>query len=239
MLRLVQPMLLAALLAPALVAQQTTAPDSTVGDSLPAAAGQHDWRMLPLYAGFLAALAVAPPAIFLVPGLLTADSSRALPNHYLAAYFMGGVIGGDAPSSWTHSENLDVQRGHLYASLSMDHFYRQEHLRYQTLRAGYLFLPKPGMSGGLTVGYRNVSGTRGEDALLIGLPLTGGGQLAALRFEPIYVISDAGVSWTYRCQLEMYFLPKPLFAGILGEAKPLRQDGPYRGTVGLMFGVRR
>lgn len=63
--------------------------------------------------------------------------------------------------------------------------------------------------------------------------------MAALRFEPIYVMSDAGVSWTYRCQAEIYLLPKPLFAGFLVEAKPLRQGGPYQGTLGLLFGVRR
>jgi hypothetical protein len=196
--------------------------------------------MLPMFAGLFTALAVAPPALFLVPGLLTPDTTRALPNHYVAAYFMGGGIGGeDAPDSWTHSENFDALRGHLYASLSVEHFYRRERLQYQTVRAGYLFRPNRGVTGGVTVGYRCASGTGGEDAVLIGLPITGGGQVASLRFEPIYAMSRAGVSWTYRFEAEVYLLPKPLFAGLLAEAKPLRQGGPYQGTIGLLFGVRR
>lgn len=238
MLRLAKPMVLAALLAPPLVAQQSTPPDSTVRDSLPPA-NPHDWRILPGFAGLFTALVVAPPALFLMPGLLTPDSTRALPDRYVAAYFMGGGIGEDAPSSWTHSENLDVLRGHLYASLSVEHFYHRERVQYQTIRVGYLFRPNRGVTGGVTVGYRQVSGNGGEDAVLIGLPITGGGQVATLRFEPIYAISRAGVSWTYRVQAEIYLLPKPLFTGVVIEAKPLRQGGPYQGTLGLLFGVRR
>jgi hypothetical protein len=63
-----------------------------------------------------------------------------------------------------------------------------------------------------------------------------GGREGAARFESAYVISREGVSWTYRIQAEAYLLPTPLFAGLVVEAKPLRQGGPYLGTVALLFG---
>jgi hypothetical protein len=238
-MRLMRPMALATLLAQPLVAQQSpTPPDSVAADSVPTA-GPHDWRLLPALAALGVVLAAAPPALFLVPNTTKPDSTRVLPDNYLAAYVTGGGIGENAPSSWTHSENLDLLRGHLYASLSIEHFQVREHLRYESIRAGYLFRPKRGFAGGLTLGYRRVSGRGGQDAAVIALPLMAGGREGAARFESAYVISREGVSWTYRLQAEAYLLPKPLFAGLVVEAKPLRQGAPYLGTVALLFGARR
>jgi hypothetical protein len=195
--------------------------------------------MVSALAGAFVAIVAAPPALFLVPGLLTPDSTRALPTHYAAAYLTGGGIGQDAPSAWTHSENLEIVRDPVFAAASLEHFYTQERLRFWSIRAGYLFRPHRGVAGGITLGYRGVAGSRGQDAVLIGLPIVGGSQLAAVRIEPVYAVSRAGVSWTFRFQGEVYLLPRPLLAGLIAEAKPLWQGGPYQGSVGVLFGVRR
>jgi hypothetical protein len=52
-------------------------------------------------------------------------------------------------------------------------------------------------------------------------------------------MTSAGVSWTFRFQGDFYFLPRPMLAGLLIEAKPLWQGGPYQGTVAGMLGVMR
>jgi hypothetical protein len=238
MLRLLHAMVFAALLWTTLPAQQSEASDSTAEDSLPQR-GPHDWRMVPVLAGAVVVFAAAPPALFLVPGLLTPDSTRALPTQYMAAYLTGGRIGHDAPSSWTHSENLEIIRGHLFGAVSLEHFSTQERLQFRSIRAGYLFRPNRGVAGGVTLGYRSVTGTRGQDAVLIGLPMSAGSEWAAMRLEPIYAVSGAGVSWTFRWQVDCYFLPRPMLAGLLVEAKPLWQGGPYQGAIALILGVRR
>jgi hypothetical protein len=238
MLRLTRATFLTALLAAPLKAQDAAAPDSTTQDSL-SQAGPHNWRMLPAFAGLSLAFVVAPPALFLIPGLLTPDSTRTLPTHHVAAYLAGGGIGDGAPNSWTHSENIEVIQGHLFASASLEHLYTQQRLRFGTIRAGYLFRPNPGLAGGFTLGYRSVAGSRGEDAVLIGFPLAAGGEKVAVRVEPIYAVSRAGVSWTFKVQGDFHILPKPLFTGMLVEAKPLWQDGPYQGVVAVLFGIMR
>jgi hypothetical protein len=129
--------------------------------------------------------------------------------------------------------------GHLYASASIEHFRVRERLRYYAVRAGYLFRPMSGFAAGLTVGYRSVSGGGGQDAATLSLPFMRGWEEVAIRFEPTYVISRAGVSWTYRVQGEFYGLPDPLFAGFVVDGKPLRQHGPYLATLALLVGVRR
>jgi hypothetical protein len=196
--------------------------------------------MLPAMVGFGLVMAVAPPVLLLPRSLMkNADSTLILPNSSVTLYLTGGGIGEKWPSSWTNSEHLEVRWGHLYGAASIEHFHVRERLRYHTLRAGYLFRPKTGFAGGLTAGYRHVSGGGGRDAALIGLPLTVGREEGAVRFEPTYVISRDGVSWTYRVQAEFYGLPDPLIAGFMIDAKPLRQGGPYLATLALLFGIRR
>lgn len=201
--------------------------------------GGHHPLFLPALAGFGLVMAAAPPALFLAPGLTRPDSTLTLADNYIAVYVTGGGIGENGPTSWTNSEHLEVLRGHLYASVSLEHFQVKERLRYHTIRAGYLFRPKRAFAGGLTIGYRGVSGGGGQDAAIISLPLTIGGQVAAARLEPTYVIWREGVSWTYRFQGEFYGLPEPLFLGAVVDAKPLRHGGPYFGTLALLFGIRR
>jgi hypothetical protein len=222
-----------------IVAQEGQTPtDTTAADSM-RPGGHHHPLFLPALVGAGVVMAVAPPTLFLFPGLVTSDSTRTLADRYVALYLTGGGIGDDAPSSWTNAEHLDMLRGHLYAAASVEHFHFRERLRYYTIRAGYLFRPMSGFAGGLTVGYRSVSGGGGQDAATLSLPFMSGWQEVGIRFEPTYVISRAGVSWTYRFQGEFYGLPDPLFAGFVVDAKPLRQDGPYLATLALLMGVRR
>jgi hypothetical protein len=222
-----------------LVAQEgQTAADTTVADSTQPGV-RHPPLLLPALVGVAAVMATAPPALLLIPGLVRPDSTRWLADRYLALYLTGGGIGDGAPSSWTNAEHVDLRRGHLLASASIEHFNVGDRLRYSTLRAGYLFQPMRGMAGGLTLGYRSVSGTDGQDAVILSFPYLTGWRKIAVRFEPTYVMSGAGVSWTFRFQSELYELAGPMFAGFVIDAKPLRQDGPYLGTLALLIGIRR
>jgi hypothetical protein len=238
-LRVAHLLILALALAQPIVAQEEQTPtDSTATDSI-TPGGHHHPLMLPALLGAGLVMAAAPPALLLIPGFVRTDSNSSLAQRYVALYLSGGGIGEGAPSSWTNAEHLDILRGHLYAGVSIEHFHVRERLRYYSIRAGYLFRPLSGVAAGLTVGYRKMSGGRGEDAVTLSLPFTRGFREVAVRLEPTYVISRAGVSWTFRVQGELYALPDPLFAGFVVDAKPLRQDGPYLATLGLLVGVRR
>jgi len=237
--RVAHLVILALWLARPVAAQDGETPtDSTAADSTPPG-GHHNPLLLPALVGLGIVMFAAPPALFLFPGFIKPGSSRTLPDRYFALYVTGGGIGNPYPSSWTNAEHLDMLRGHLYAAASVEHFHVRDRLRYYTIRAGYLFRPLSGFAGGLTVGYRSVSGGGGQDAATLGLPFMTGFQEGSIRFEPTYVISRAGVSWTFRLQTELYGLPDPLFAGFVVDVKPLRQDGPYMGSLAFLVGVRR
>jgi hypothetical protein len=237
-MRIVRPLLVALLLAGPVVGQEKLTPvDSTEVDSAPP--NPHHPLMLPAIVGAGLVMFVAPPLLLLPRNLIAPDSTRILPNSSLTLYLTGGGIGERWPTSWTNAEHLEVLSGHLYGAASIEHFHVRERLRYYTLRAGYLFRPKRGFAGGLTLGYRRVSGGGGRDAALIGLPFMTGFEKVAARFEPIYVISRDGVSWTLRFQAELYGLPEPLLTGFVIDVKPLRQNGPYQTTLALLFGIRR
>jgi hypothetical protein len=226
------------ILSRSLAAQERPAPpDSTATDSAPQYG--HSPIIYPLFAGFLAALAFAP-AVFVIPGVPTNPGTEGGPlsSNYTTIYFTAGGFELDQHEAWTHSQNLEIRRGHLYVALRVETFDALDRPSFYTARLGFLVQPKSKLSGGVTLGYRRAIGPDTEDAVEIGLPATIGNQRAAMRFEPIYLVSRKGVAWNYRFQGEIYLLPKPLFTGFTVEGKSLRQAGEYFGAVTLLFGAR-
>jgi len=218
-----------------LMAQQPSPPDSVARDTVVRYA--HDWRLTAAMGALAVVMVGAPSAFVLSPrAALETDSSMVLPGNSLTAFVTGGGTGTDEPTDWSWSAHLELLRDRFFAALSDEHFDVPRPVAYQTIRAGYLVHPYNSLRGGLTIGYRRAS--TGENAALIGLPLTMGSHRASMRFEPTYVIAQTGISWTYRLQVEVYLMA-PLVVGMVGEAHPLRQGGHYHGTVSLLLGVRR
>lgn len=189
-------------------------------------------------AAFTLTIAVAPPLVLPISSPDT-NPELTLPHNLAALYVTGGGFGKSAPRSWTHSVMAELRHDHLQLSARHEQFNGLIPARFTTLSAGYMWHVKRVLLGGVMTGYRHTSGTRSEDAAVLALPLTMGAQVAAVRMEPAYIISRGGVTWTGRAQLEFYPRPTPLLFGLVYEAKPFYQGGPYRQAVSLLIGVRR
>lgn len=191
-------------------------------------------------AGALTVFAVAPAAVLLFPSDQGPPESP-LPSRILIASLAGGGTGRDAPSTWTGAEWVELRQGHLYLSAEHVTVGGSDPVGFEMVQGGYRARPRahPHLEGGVILGYRHATGRSVQDAAVVSLPLLYGSSLAAMRMEPAYVFSASGVHWSYRFSGEFYTLPRPLFAGIRVETKPMRQGGEYVGTVVLLLGVRR
>ena len=221
------------------VAQTESRPapaDTTPPDSQPRKA--HDWRFPVFMAGLAATLAAAPATLVLLHG---ADPpGDGLPNSHAAAYVTGGGGGTLASNSphWFYTEEIEGWSGHLYGDVRDESFRGPAYRRFLTLRGGYLLHPRPGIEGGLTVGYRSADNGPTPGAVSVGLPMMLGTRDLIASFEPSYLISSAGVSWNYRFQAEGNIPRTRLLAGIAFDFLPLQQGGAYVGTIALLFGTR-
>jgi len=219
------------------LAQRPHPPDSTKTDSLPRR-NNAEGLMLPFMAAFAGVLALAPPTLLLTR-LYPDTSMGAVSSAHIAVYAMAGGMGEESPRNLTHSENLELFTHNITAAVRIESFSAFGGARFATVRAGYLFHTQNQARGGITLGYRHASGPGTESAVEIGLPFVIGNQRGAMWLVPTYLISHQGVMWNYRFQGEFYTLPKPFFAGMVVEAKSLRQNGKGFGSVTLLIGVRR
>jgi hypothetical protein len=193
----------------------------------------------------VAAVAPAPAAMWLE------DSDKApltfLEDHHAVYVTVGGLF--SEGQTWAHSANIEVVRNGVLAEFKAEDFYRPRHFRYLTARGAYLFHPKRGTAGGVSVGYRHAHRDRTQQGLEIGLPFFIGDSTGTMRLEPTYVITRHGVLWSYRMQIDINIPRSPYFAGLTGVGKsvPLnrsypRQDYPkedfFTGAVMLLFGAR-
>lgn len=233
-------MMVVALLGRPLAAQSgSAAPDSSKGHDLPTPTTNHGGMALAMAGGTIL-LAVAPAAAMLFPSD-QGPAAYPLPSHILIASLAGGGTGRDAPSTWTRAEWIELRQDHLYLSAEQSTLGGRDPIGFATIQAGYRARPSghPHAEGGVTLGYRHATGRSVQDAAVVSFPLLVGSSLAAMDFEPSYLFSATGVHWTYRFSGEFYTLPRPLFAGIRLEAKPMRQGEDYVGTVVLLLGVRK
>jgi hypothetical protein len=227
--------LLVALLCRSLVAQT---PDSVSGRT--DRPSNNEGGLALALAGAAVVFLVAPPALLLIPSD-QGPPANPLPRNALIASFVAGGSGVDAPSVWTPAEWIELRQDHLYLSAEHTRIVGNDPIGFDMFQAGYRARPSahPHLEGGVTLGYRYASGRGVQNAAVVSLPMLVGSSFAAIRLEPSYVFSGSGVHWTYRFSGEFYTLPRPLFAGIRIEGKPLRQGGKYVGTMALLLGVRR
>jgi hypothetical protein len=212
---------------------QATPDDSTSRDPAPCCG--HDWRLPVAIAGTLAALALAPPALFLAP--LSPDTSQAIPD-YVTVYFFNGVSGRHTDSTvWSHNENVEILRRRLLISARVESFEYAAPVRFVTIRGGYMVGRKGPLGAAVVLGYRHASGRGTRDGAELSLPFMMENDRAALRFEPSYIVSSAGFTFNYRCQVEAY-LWRHWVLGLAFEAKPLRQAERRVAGVTLLVGYR-
>lgn len=159
--------------------------------------------------------------------------------HVTAFFVQGGSI--ERPGKgWTHSENVEVRTGRLFGAMRIEHVALSDLglFRFTTVRAGYVVHPRARIAGGFTLGYRWARGDTVQNAIEVSFPLFAGGPNGWGRFEPIYLISDAGVMWNYRLQAEFPIRRTPLLVGFNMEAKTVRQHGSYFFTPAVLVGFR-
>lgn len=224
-------------------AQEPPAPaDSVPTDSVPpsTAVAHGHGGMLFAIAAFTVVSAVAPSAF---TALTTPDTTRRLASPtrdhfsvYLAAG--GSLIEGQ---TWTYSGSVDLLKGGWYADLRVETFHLPLQFQYQSLSGGYLFRPKRGAAGGVTIGYRRASREPAQRGVMIGFPLLVDGSDGTMRLEPTYVFSPRGVNWNYRFLGELAIGESPYFWGLNVDAKSLpleRRSRLFTSAFALLFGVR-
>ncbi len=208
--------------------------------------------VVPIFAAYAAVLLVAPPLLLLwepaVGGAAMAfaptDTIRpGIWKDHVDVYVTGGAASTEAGGSrWGHSESLEFLRKGVYAEVRREHFYFPRYVQYETVRVGYLVHPNRAVWTGITLGYREAHGVRGQSGPELGLPFVVGGRKGWGRFEPSYVVSRTGANWNFRGQ-GIYPIPGGrYFAGVSLEAKslplPLRDRGLFASTGAAIFGVR-
>jgi len=182
-------------------------------------------------------LAFAPPALLLFKP--SADTSLGgVPYGELTVFATGGAFGDDQHTGATTTEELEARSGPLLVAASVGQFEVPQSGRVEAFHLGYLLHPYPTMAGGLTLGYRQGTGSYFASTLEVGLPLVFQNRRGGFRFEPTYAFSHRGVTWNYRLRMEMYVLPKPLYLGFDFQDRSLHKGSPHFGTIALLLGVR-
>lgn len=223
--------------------------DSIRKDSLPTDSIHrgpiHDPRMYLMVYGapVLIMLLVAAPAPFAKWGGEAGRTTMAFLDDHQAAYIsVGGYF--HEGQTWAHSVSLEVLRRSVHAELHVEDFWGPRHVRYVTVRGGYLWHPRRSAAGGVTLGYVHADRDTAQRGLEIGVPLFIGGSSRTVRVEPTYVLSSSGVLWSGRIQLEYHIPRRPYFVGasMVGKSLQLRSN-PSRNdlavrAVSVVFGTR-
>ena len=208
----------------AALAQQPPAPrDSVPGDTVPSDStisrrpihSPMMYLILPI-GGALAVAATAIAAIAPAPAArwygAPGPTEMALLRDHGAAYAsVGGIF--QRGQTWARSVDVEVVRGGVHGELQAEDFWRPRHVRYLTARGGYLWHPRRRSAGGVTLGYVYADGDPRQRGPELGLPLYIGDSAGTMRLEPTYVLSPAGLRWSYRMQVELYVPGRPYFAG--------------------------
>ena len=225
-----------------LAAQAPAAPRDSVRRDTTVLRGNPDayWLLIPM-----GIMGVAPASLLLVNSIRTqqrADTGSDLPDHYVIAYAAAGYAGHDNNTDgWGLSQDVQAFSHHAYGELRFQDLYTPAFIQVRTVTVGYLVHPVPRDIGGVTLGYRHVNRPGAPDTWEIGLPFIAGGTsgIGQIRLEPIYAVSSHGVSWNYRWE-SIFFPGRSVYVVSLDvDFKPLRQGGPYYGTILLGFGLRR
>lgn len=224
--------------------------DSVRRDSLPERwryGSHHVGGYLSLLAGFgvFAVIAIAPAPLAKWWGAQDSTDMAFWTDHRSFYGTVGGIF--DEGQTWAHSVNVEVLRGGRYAELRVEDFYRPRHFQYITVRGGYLFHPKRGAAGGVTLGYRHAQRDPGQQGVEIGLPLFVAfprTPKGTIRLEPSYAFAPDGAFYSYRFQVDYPVRGGPYVAGVsvVGKSVTLNpgyaRKGYFASAVALLIGAR-
>lgn len=197
-------------------AQAQPAPKDTVQRDSVLRGPPDNWGLLPVMVALAGTAIVAPPALLFLPDLGNADTSALFlaGNHVFVYGSAGGGGDVDNRNYWAMQHGVELFMGGVYGEARVEQFgLHERNVRLRAFRVGYLARVRGVALGGVTVGYR-VPGGEGElRGVEIGLPLIMGSGRGDTRLEPIYLISNQGVSWNYRLQMELRLPNTPLTIG--------------------------
>ena len=194
-----------------------------------------------------AAIAFAPAPLALIPRRPDHSPMEFLEDHRSVYLTIGGMFG--AGEGWAQSTNVEMLHGRVLTEVAFEDFHRERRVQHLTFRGGYLFHPRRGTGGGLTLGYRYAGRGWVQSGVEVGLPFLIGDSTRTGRIEPTYVLSQHGVLWSYRLQYERRLGGGPYFAGLraTGKSAPLNTGHPlypfepreyFAQAVALLFGTR-
>lgn len=198
--------------------------DSTRADTL---RGPPDVPVHPAWAGmfYLCALVgpvVAPfaPGPFALIGPKGPSEMAFVRDHEAWYASVGGRF--SKGQTWANSVDFESVRHDVHTELLVEDYWRPQHVRYFTLRGGWLWHPKQYAAAGATLGYVHSDGDPSQRGPELGLPLYLGNDDFTARLEPTYVASPDGALWSYRVQVEGTLVPhSPFFVGAAATWKSL------------------
>jgi hypothetical protein len=231
--------LAASALAPVLEAQTPGAPRDTAVRARPT---RDSTVAHPADAPFLLALLVVPAGVLamgmlyfapapLAPLMRSRDTTQGsvLPNQVTISTAVGGTF--HAGQTWTNAVNLEGVRGHVRGELSVEDFWRPQHLQYVSVRGAYLWRPSGQVAGGVSLGYMHADVDDAQRGAELGLPLYyANARGEDVRFEPTYVIGRR-LLFNYRVQLRIPVARSRYFLGgsIVAKGDPPPSSPAYPG----------
>ena len=200
-----------------------------------------------LFAAMGGAFAFAPAPFALLPRQPDHPPLGFLDEHR-AVYVTAGA-GFGTGRGWATSANAEAMHGHWLNEASFEDFQRRERVQHISVAGGYLWHPRRGTAGGVTIGYQYARVGWMESGATIGFPFFIGDVANTFRIEPTYTVSVHGALWNYRLQYDRRIGRSPYFAGLraVGKSAPLNSSHPlyaerpeqyFAQAASILFGAR-
>lgn len=217
----------------ALHAQSSARRDTTLRDSVAAPCDTTPTlRNIHGLQAALYAIAIAPPLVLRIPPAYDRPACAPppapeppgprlgwWPDHVTVSVAPGYAASSEDPprARWESVSGAvgveALRRGYL-AEGRFETFRIPERLDYYTVRVGRLWHPDSSLAGGLTIGYRAVSGPRPRQrGVEVAFPLVAGRPSWWVRVETAYVMSLRQSSWSWRLEGDRLLGEGPLFVG--------------------------
>ena len=169
----------------------------------------------------------------------------AFARDHLSVYVSGGAISAstdtdDVYSTWATLGAVELLVNQFLLEVRAERFLMPEELTYAGVRVGRMSRRYRTISGGATIGYRAVRGSRPHDGIEIAFPFVTGGPGGWVRFETAYVMSNKQSSWNYRVQWDRLQGNGPVFLGLrldLNSWELRRRGRLSHGVFGVVLGT--
>lgn len=211
--------------------------------SAPACGVSHHAMMAALYR-----VVIAPGGLLCLamPDSQPDDGRRlAFARDHLRLYVSGGPISAgtdtdDVYSTWASLAAAELLVNTFLLEARIERFLMPDELTYASIRVGRLSRRFRTITGGATIGYRDVRGARPHDGIEIAFPFVTGGPGGWVRLETAYVFSNTQSSWNYRIQWDRLQGNGPVFLGLrldLNSREMSRKGRLSHGVFGVVLGT--